>query len=228
MADDSPALEENIHEALHSYIAALYAEEDSLLQELLRTAAQEGLPTIQVPATLGRFLSLLVRISGTKRILEIGTLSGYSAIWMARALPADGNLISLEVEAKHAELARRFIAKAGLAAKAEVRIGPALTSLETIAPEGPFDLVFIDANKDQYPEYLDWAIRLVRPGGLILADNALRSGGVLRDDGDAWVQATKIYNEKVAADPRLEAIILLTRDGTDGLSVARLRDTPVA
>jgi predicted O-methyltransferase YrrM len=168
---------------------------------------------------------MLVRISGARRILEVGALAGYSTICLARALPAGGRLISLEVAPKHAQIANHFVSQAGLAEKVEIRVGPALTSLEALAADARFDLMFIDANKDQYPEYLDWALRLVRPGGLILADNALSRALVPEQGGrDTNARGTQTYNDRVAQDPRLEATILLTRDGLDGLSVARVRD----
>jgi predicted O-methyltransferase YrrM len=213
-----------LHESLHEYIAARYIEDDPLLRDLLAAAAASGLPDIQVPPTLGKLLAMLVRISGARRILEIGTLAGYSAIWMARALPPRGSLISLELEPKHAEIARRFLAQAGLADRVEIRLGPALSSLENLAGAEPFDMLFIDANKDQYPEYLEWGLRLVRPGGLILADNVLRRGSVLGSQSDPVTRGIQEYNDRVAREPRLEAVILLTRDGLDGVSIARVRD----
>ena len=219
-SDASPTL----HEALHEYIAARYIEDDPLFRELLAAAAASGMPAIQVPPTLGKLLAMLVRISGARRVLEIGTLAGYSAIWIARALPLRGSLISLELEPKHAELAGRFLAQAGLADRVEIRLGPALNSLEKLAGAEPFDMLFIDANKDQYPEYLEWGLRLVRPGGLILADNVLRRGSVLESKADPVTRGIQEYNDRVARDPRLEAVILLTRDGLDGVSLARVRD----
>lgn len=223
--NDTIAQNVDPHRALQAYIAARYAPADPLLEELLRTAAQEGMPAISVPPAVGRLLGMLVRISGTRRILEVGTLAGYSAICMARALPAGGRLISLEVAPKHAQVAGRFVAQAGLSTKVEIRVGPALDSLAALAADERFDLMFIDANKDHYPEYLDWALKLVRPGGLILADNALSRALVPNQGGDdADARGIQTYNDRVAHDPRLEATILLTRDGLDGLSLARVRD----
>ncbi len=213
---------------LLAYINARYAPEDDLQREVLRAAREAGLPSIQVSPALGRLLSLLVHISGARRVLEIGTLAGYSAIWLARALPAGGSLLSLEVEPAHANVARRMIARAGLADRVEIRLGPALESLPALADGVPFDLVFIDANKDQYPAYLDWALRLVRPGGLIVADNVLRNGAVLQADApDEDLRAVQTYNDRVAQDPRLEALILFTRNAggnLDGVSIAQVRD----
>ena len=223
MTDKREENAQDLHTALDAYIQERSGPSDDLLQELLDIARQEGLPPIQVPPALGRLLSLLIHIAGVRRILEIGTLAGYSTIWMARALPEDGRLISLEVEPRHAALATRFLTRAGLAERADVRVGPALESLASLVEEPPFDLVFIDADTLSLPAYLDWALRLTRPGGLILADNVLR--GVLEPgSATAQVQAMRTYNDRVAQDPRLEAIILLTRDGLEGISLARVRE----
>ena len=229
MTDKRAENTQDLHTALDAYIQERYGPSDSLLQELLDTARQEGLPPIQVPPALGHLLSMLIHIAGVRRVLEIGTLAGYSTIWMARALPEGGRLVSLEVEPRHAALAIRFLARAGLAQRVDVRIGPALESLASLVEEPPFDLVFIDADTLSLPAYLDWALRLTRAGGLILADNVLR--GVLEPGSpSAQVEAMRTYNDRVAQDPRLEAIILLTRDGLEGLSLARVRETthPVA
>jgi predicted O-methyltransferase YrrM len=210
------------------YINARYASEDEVLRDLLEAARMEGLPSIQVSPSLGKFLALLVRISGARRILEIGTLAGYSAIWLGRALPENGTLITLEIDPRHAAVAQRFIARAALDEKIEVRLGPALQTLEYLAGGLPFDMVFIDANKESYPAYLDWALRLVRPGGLIVADNVLRDGAVLdTTTADAAVQAIQTYNDRVSRDPRLDGVIMVTRNGgghRDGVSVAWVRD----
>jgi predicted O-methyltransferase YrrM len=147
---------------------------------------------------------------------------------MGRALPQNGALISLEVEPRHANIARRFIAQAGLADRVEVRVGPALEALPLLAGGLLFDMAFIDADKGNYPSYLDWALRLVRPGGLIVADNVLRDGDVLEENAtDEATKATQAYNDRVASDPRLEAVVLFTRNGTggvDGVSVARVTE----
>lgn len=220
--------ERDVQDALLDYINARYAPEDSLLRDVLETARAEGLPSIQVSPALGKLLALLIHISGARRVLEIGTLAGYSTLWMGRAIPQAGSLISLEVEPRHANIARRFIAQAGLDDRVEVRLGPALETLQLLTDELQFDMAFIDADKENYPRYLDWALRLVRPGGLIVADNVLRGGDVLEAGAtDASTKATQTYNDRVAADPRLEAIVLFTRNGTggvDGVSVARVSD----
>jgi predicted O-methyltransferase YrrM len=207
---------------------ARYATEDEVLRDLLTAARAEELPSIQVSPALGKLLALLVRISGARRVLEIGTLGGYSSIWLGRALPENGTLITLEIDPHHAAVARRFIAQAGLAEKIEVRLGPALQTLEYLAGSLPFDMAFIDANKESYPAYLDWALRLVRPGGVIVADNVVRDGAILQTPSDdTAIQAIQEYNDRVSRDPRLDGVILLTRNGggnRDGVSVAWVRD----
>ena len=164
------------------------------------------------------------RAAGARRILEIGTLGGYSAIHLARALPEDGRLITLEVDPRHAAVARENLAAAGLAARAEVREGRALDLLPALAARVPFDLAFIDADKGSYPAYLDWCLRLVRPGGLIAVDNVLARGrGPGAGRGDRYDGAIEAMNRAAAADPRLEALILPVRDGADGLLLGVVR-----
>jgi predicted O-methyltransferase YrrM len=213
---------------LADFIDTSYAPEDLLLQDLKAEARQRGLPPIQVPPALGKLLALLIKISGAHRILEIGTLAGYSAIWMARALPANGRLVSLEVEPSHKQLADDFLRRAGFADRVDVRLGPALSTLAQLSPSEPFDMAFLDADKESNPSYLEWALKLVRPGGLIVADNVLRNGAVLdAAPSDVTLAGVQRYNELVAADPRLEALILFTRNGSwavDGVSIARIRD----
>ena len=189
----------------------------------MREAEREGLPSINVSATEGKLLQMLVGISGARRVLEIGTLGGYSAIHFARALPEEGALISLELDEHHAEVARRNVERAGLSARVEIRVGDARQSLQRLVEngEGPFDLIFIDADKEGYPEYLDWSLRLSRPGTLILGDNAIREGGVI--DPDSSSRAMREFNQKLAEDPRLSAIVLpLIRERIDGLAIARV------
>jgi predicted O-methyltransferase YrrM len=211
---------------LYEYVEALYAQNDDVLEALLAEAQREGLPSIQVRPAVGKLLAVLVKLSGAIRVLEIGTLAGYSAIWLGRALPARGSLTSLEVSDLHAAVARRGIARAGLTGRVEVIVGPALDTLRMLPEDQPFDMVFIDADKGSYPLYLDHALRLTRAGGLIVADNVLRDGAVL--DGtaaDGTIRAIREYNERVAHNPRLEATIVLTQSGSsdlDGLSIARV------
>jgi predicted O-methyltransferase YrrM len=209
---------------IDDYVANLFAPPDEALEAALRESEREGLPAINVSATEGRLLQMLVEISGTRKILEIGTLGGYSAIHFARALPPDGTLLSLELDEHHAEVARRNIGRAGLSEKVEIRVGDARRSLEGLVQggEGPFDLIFIDADKEGYPEYLDWSLRLSHPGTLILGDNAIREGSVM-DPDDGSSRAMREFNEKLAKDPRLSAIVLpLIRERIDGLAIARV------
>ena len=207
------------------YIEELFAPPDPALERALRRSREAGMPGINVSPNGGRLLQLLAEMAGARRILEIGTLGGYSAIHLARALPEDGRLISLELDEGHAEVARESIAQAGLAERVEVRVGDARRLLAAMADggEGPFDLVFIDADKDGYPEYLEWAIRLSRPGTLILGDNAIRGGAVL-DGGDEASRAIREFNEKLARDPRLSGTVLpVMRERVDGLAIARVK-----
>ena len=209
---------------IDDYIADLFAPPDEALEAALRESEREGLPAINVSATEGKLLQMLVEISGTRKILEIGTLGGYSAIHFARALPEGGTLLSLELDEHHAEVARRNVGRAGLSEKVEIRVGDARRSLNDLVEsgEGPFDLIFIDADKEGYPEYLDWSLRLSRPGTLILGDNAIREGSVI-DPDDPLSRAMRGFNEKLSKDPRLSAILLpLIRDRIDGLAIARV------
>ena len=209
---------------IDGYVAGLFAPPDGALEEALREAEREGLPSINVSATEGKLLQMLVWISGARRVLEIGTLGGYSAIHFARALPEDGALTSLELDGHHAEVARRNLGRAGLSGKVEIRGGDARRSLNDLVEngEGPFDIIFIDADKEGYPQYLDWSIRLSRPGTLILGDNAIREGSVI-DPDDPSSRAMREFNEKLAKDPCLSSIVLpLIRERIDGLAIARV------
>ena len=209
---------------IDDYVAGLFAPPDEALEAALRESGREGLPSINVSATEGKLLQMLVEISGTRRILEIGTLGGYSATHFARALPDGGALLSLELDEHHAEVARRNVERAGVSDRVEVRVGDARQSLQRLVEgdEGPFDLIFIDADKEGYPEYLDWSLRLSRPGTLILGDNVIREGNVIYSD-DSTSQAVREFNEKLARDPRLSAIVLpLIRERIDGLAIARV------
>jgi predicted O-methyltransferase YrrM len=212
--------------AVDDYAGALFAPHDDALAAALRDSESAGLPAIQVSAPQGRLLQLLVLAVGATRVLEIGTLGGYSTIWMARALPAGGRLVSLEADAKHAGVARANLARAGLADRVEVTLGAALESLPALAAAGgpPFDFVFIDADKPSMPAYLDWAVKLSRPGALIVADNVVREGAVLDPAGDASVQGVRAMHERIAADPRLVATVVQTvgAKGYDGFTLVRV------
>lgn len=204
------------------YIRELFLPPDPVLDSFEAQLQAAGIPSIQVPPELGKLLSLLVRSSGARRILEIGTLGGYSAAWMARTLPDDGRLVSLELEPRHAEFARSFLEQAGVSEKVEVIVGPALETLPMLLErEHPdFDLAFIDADKAAYPAYLDWAMRFVRPGGLIVGDNVLRGGQVAEPGDDADLRGLDEFNRHAAASPLLDSLILPNRDGRDGVLIA--------
>lgn len=212
--------------ALDRYIDDLFAPEDAALTAALAHSKAAGLPAIQISAGQGKFLYLLARLVGARRILELGTLGGYSTIWLARALGAGGKLVSLEFEPRHAEVARANLARAGLAAQAEVVVGAALDTLPKVIAkaDGPFDLVFIDADKVNYPNYFGLIIGATRPGALILADNVIRAGAVL-EPADEAAKATAAFNAMIAADRRVEAVILqqVGIKGHDGLAIARVK-----
>ena len=210
---------------LGAYIKTLFVHEDNALQRIREDARAEGLPGIQVPEELGVLLGILARAVGARKILEIGTLGGYSGTWLARALPPGGKLITLEVNPHHAEVARHAFQQANVSERVDIRVGPALDTLPTLQSEAPFDLVFIDADKDNYPAYLDWAIALARPGALIVADNVLQGGRVLANPPpDAGVAGIQEFNRRAAQHPRLSALILSMRDGRDGILVGVVRD----
>lgn len=195
------------------YIASLFARDDAVLADLREAADREGLPPIAVSAATGRLLQVLLTSINAERVLEVGTLGGYSAIWMARALPPAGRLISIEINEHHAAFARRYVARAGLDDQVEIRVGRALDLLPAFDGER-FDLVFLDADKEPLPTYLTWAIRLVRPGGLIVADNALWGGRVfdaaVDDDGTRGVRE---FNQRLSSDPRVRGTIVPVGDG---------------
>lgn len=211
--------------AVDRYFDGLFAPPDAALDAALKATSDAGMPLINVAANQGKLLQLLTRLVGARRILEIGTLGGYSAIWMARALPPDGRLISLEVNPAHAEVARANIARAGLSDKVEVRLGSAHDSLPQLAEQGagPFDLVFIDADKASTPAYLTWALKLTKPGSLILIDNVVRDGAVAdAASANPDVQGIQQGLAMLASDPRISATALQTVGvkGYDGLAIA--------
>jgi caffeoyl-CoA O-methyltransferase len=220
-----PMTIDNRRMQIADYIQHHFAPEDALLRELVQELPRHGLPQVQIDAAQGRLLQVLLTAIGARRVLELGTLGGYSAIWMARALPADGYLLSLEINPAHAEFARRYIERAGLARKVEIRIGAALDILPSLVTEAPFDLVFIDADKPPYPQYLDWALKLTRPGGIIAADNVLRPEALLDPAaaGTGRAQGIRAFNERITHDPRLLAIALADTTDTDGMSIAVVR-----
>src|SRR5215213_4311559 len=210
---------------IDGYVEELFAPQDEALAAALQESGRAGLPEIQVSPNEGKLLQLLAEMVGARRILEVGTLGGYSAIHFGRALPEDGTLISLEIDERHAQVARKNVERAGLEGRVEIRVGDARELLAELVEndEGPFDLVFIDADKEGYPEYLEWSLRLSRPGSLILGDNTIRGGSVL-DPQDDSARATREFNERLAEDSRLSAIVLpLIRERIDGLAIALVR-----
>lgn len=214
--------------AVDDYIVEKLLESDPVQQETLRHNAASGLPAIDVSAPQGKFLSLLVGMTGARKILEIGTLGGYSTIWMARALPDGGRLVTLEYEPRHAETARANIARAGLADRVEVRTGAAAETLPVLAAEGagPFDFIFIDADKPSNPIYLDWALKLSRPGTVVVLDNVVRNGTVVEArNPDPSVVGTRKGFDVLANDPRFDATALQTvgAKGYDGFVIALVR-----
>lgn len=211
-------------EEIDGYIEDLFGTSDEVLEATLRDSRRGGLPDINVSPNQGRLLRLLVELTGTRRILEIGTLGGYSAIHLARGLPEDGVLVSLELDEHHAEVARNNVERAGLSDKVEIRVGDAHGQLRDLIDndEEPFDLVFIDADKEGYPDYLESVMQLVRPGSLILGDNTIR-GGTVMDPHEGTARATREFNRLVAEDPRLRGIVLpLIRERIDGMTIARV------
>lgn len=217
--------------AVDRYINDLFVPPDPALDATLRASTAAGLPQINVAPNQGKLLHLLAKLQGARNILELGTLGGYSTLWLARALPADGRLITLEADPKHAEVARTNIARAGLANVVELRIGKALETLPLLAAEGrgPFDLIFIDADKPGYPDYLPWALNLSRRGTLIIADNVIRKGAVAdAHSTDANVQGVRRFNELLAAEPRVSATAIQTvgSKGYDGFAFALVTADP--
>ena len=211
-----------------NYLGNLLAPHDAALTRALNANQQSGLPSIDVPPLLGKFLDIMIRIAGARRVLEIGTLGGYSTIWMARALPPDGQLITLELEQRHAEIARANLQAAGVLDRVEIQVGPALKSMQALHASGvePFDLIFIDADKQSMPDYLEWSIKLGRPGTVIIGDNVVRDGKILDPDtDDPHVRGVQRFLEIAAKDSRLSmtAIPTVGARGYDGFSVAVVR-----
>jgi predicted O-methyltransferase YrrM len=198
---------------------------DPVLHAALKASEAAGLPAIQVSPTQGKFLNLQARLMCASSILELGTLGGYSTIWLARALPPKGRVITVDANTKHTEVARANVAFAGLSDRVEFRVGAGLDVLPQLEREGrgPFDFIFIDANKSDMPEYFAWALRLSRPGGLIIADNVIRDGRVLdASTTDADIQGVRRFNERLAAEKRVSATELQTvgSKGYDGFAMA--------
>ncbi|ACU96383.1 MAG: O-methyltransferase [Saccharomonospora viridis] len=211
--------------AVDEYFQEQLAPHDDVLDATQQACAQAGLPDIAVAPNQGKLLQLLARMIDARTILEIGTLGGYSTIWLARALPDQGRLITLEADATHADVAKSNIERAGLSDRVDVRVGRALDILPTLRDEGPFDLAFIDADKVNNPHYVRWALELGRPGSVIVVDNVVRGGAVI-DTGndDPSVRGTRETVELLRAEPRLDATALQTVGGKgyDGIIIARV------
>jgi predicted O-methyltransferase YrrM len=215
--------------AVDQYINEMLVPSDPVLEAAVRASTDAGLPSIQVSPPQGKLLHLLARSINAHEILEIGTLGGYSSIWMARALAPGGHLLTLEADSKHADVARSNFARAGLSESIELRLGPALNTLPKVASEGrgPFDLIFIDANKSTMAEYFDWALKLSRRGSIIIADNVIRDGAVIDPASpDADIQGVRRFNERVAAEPRVSATAIQTvgSKGYDGFALVLVLD----
>lgn len=211
--------------AVDEYIVETLFEDDAALAEAVKASDEAGLPSIQVTAPQGRMLAMLARIQGARRILEVGTLGGYSTIWLARALPADGKLITMEIDPKHAAVAEQNLRRAGVADKVELRVGDARELIAALEKENqpPFDFFFIDADKVSNPDYFEAALRMSRPGSLIVVDNVVRDGKVAdASSTDPSVMGVRRLNEIIAANPSVEATVIQTVGvkGYDGLAIA--------
>ena len=226
MTDNNQTLEQlqqhiAARRAIEAAIAQQFAPEDDGLRSALASAKEAGLPEIQISPIQGKFLQLLAAMCNAHKILEIGSLAGYSGIWLARALPAGGRLITLELDPIHANVVRQSFERAGVSDRTEVRVGKALDTLPQLQNEAPFDLVFIDADKPPYPQYLDWALRLTRPGSIIVADNCIRGGAAFQSPKDEYSAGIAEYDQRIANDPRLVSLALaMDDDYTDGFAIA--------
>jgi len=209
-------------------IEKLFVPPDDSFPAALRDSDAAGLPKISITANQGQLLYLLAKISGAKRILEIGLLGGYSGMWLAKALPADGKLLTLELVEKHAKVALKNFERAGLSSKIEIRVGAAMDSLDKMiaSKEKPFDFVFIDADKSNYPGYLERALKLTRSGSVIVGDNVVRNGTALEKDakGDADLAGLQKFNRDIAENPKLEGLVLpIIKQSVDGFAIARVK-----
>ncbi|HEX2096973.1 MAG TPA: O-methyltransferase [Solirubrobacterales bacterium] len=216
---------ENLWSDVDAFVSGLLAPHDEVLEAALKASVEAGLPAIQVSPPQGKLLQLLVRTIGARTVLEFGTLGGYSTIWLARGLPADGRLITLEADPAYAEVARRTLSAADLDDRVEIRVGAALDVLPQLAAEefGPLDFTFIDADKANTPAYFEWALERTRPGGLIVADNVVRDGTLVDVDSvDPKAEAQRRLHEMISVDPRVEATTIQTvgAKGYDGFTLA--------
>jgi predicted O-methyltransferase YrrM len=217
-------MSQELWSAVDDYICEHLLEPDAVLDAALEASEAAGLPPIAVTPNQGKLLELLVRIQGARRVLELGTLGGYSTIWLARGLPQGGRLVTLELDPGYAAVAEANIARAGVAEVVELRVGPALETLAAMQAggEGPFDLIFIDADKQNYPGYLEWSLKLSRPGTVLIGDNVVRSGGIVDPaNEDGVVEGVRRFYELLAQEPRVDATAVQTvgAKGHDGFAV---------
>jgi predicted O-methyltransferase YrrM len=222
-------MSEQLWAAVDRYIEDELLRSDEVLEAALEASRQAGLPAIAVSPSQGKLLNLIARLGGARRILEIGTLGGYSTIWLARALPEGGSLVTLEADPKHAEVARANIERAGLARIVDLRLGEALATLPKLRTEAAFDLVFIDADKPSNPDYFQWAMALTRKGSLIIVDNVVRDGEILdAASADPSIQGVRRMFELIAAEKRAEATVLqmVGSKGYDGFAVILVTADP--
>lgn len=220
---DYPSADSARWSAVDSYFAGLLAPDDAVLADALQANARAGLPTHDVSALQGQMLALLVQITGASRVLEIGTLGGYSTLRMARALPANGTVVTIEADERHAAVARANFERARLSGRIDLRVGKALDVLPALT--GPYDLIFIDADKPNNPRYIEWALKLSRPGTVIIGDNVVRGGAVVDpDSADKNVQGVRSFVDFIANEPRLAATAIQTvgEKGWDGFVLARV------
>jgi caffeoyl-CoA O-methyltransferase len=218
-------MDKKLFKDVDKYISNLFIPPDEALTAAEQSHRLENLPPINVSPNLGKLLYLLAKLSNVKKILEVGTLAGYSTIWMARALPENGRLITLEIDPHHAEVAEKNIDRAGLSSKVDIRIGKAIDLLPQLVQEktGPFDMIFIDADKPPYTEYFEWALKLSRPGTLVIADNVIRDGKVLdQSNNDPMVKGAQRFNKALASNRNVNATILQTIGVKeyDGMAIA--------
>ena len=211
--DRITAFEPEVQRDLVRTIRRLFASEDEVLRYVREHTVALGLPEIHIRPEEGQMLQFLAQAVRARRVVEVGTLAGYSGIWLARALPWDGQLITLELNPRHAQIAREHFALAGVTDRVTIRIGEAGDSLQKLASEGPFDMMFLDADKTGYPDYLDWAVQNIRPGGVIAAHNAFRGGALVRGEPNADTRAMLAFLEALAANDRLAGTILPVGDG---------------
>jgi len=217
-------MNQEIWTAVDSYYEDLMVRSDPRFNKIIEASNEAGLPPISITSSLGKLLELMVRFLGAHRVLEIGTLGGYSTAWLAQGLPSGGKLITLEINPEHAAVARKNLSQFKFFNLVDIQVGDALDTLRTLDQdrEGPFDLIFIDANKSQYCEYLDWSIKLSRPGTAIIADNVVRRGNIINENSeDQSVNGIRAFNQKVSSYSRLRATVLQTvsRKGYDGFSL---------